>query len=70
MLAADQGELHRRIAAAGLPVAAVWGEADTVIPLSAKERLAALNPAARQVVVPGATHGLPHTHPEAVAALM
>jgi|APFEC2959095136_1045048.scaffolds.fasta_scaffold00103_46 pimeloyl-ACP methyl ester carboxylesterase len=70
MLAADQSDLHRRIAAAGLPVAAVWGDADAVIPLSAKDRLAALNPAARQVVVAGATHGLPHTHPEAVAALL
>ncbi|MCX7646332.1 MAG: alpha/beta hydrolase [Rhodobacteraceae bacterium] len=69
MLAADQSGPHRRIAAAGLPVAAVWGDADAVIPLEAKERLAALNPAARQVVVAGATHGLPHTHPEAVAAL-
>ena len=70
MLAGDQEGLHRALAAAGVSVAAVWGDADTVIPLAARDRLAALNPAARQVVVAGATHGLPHTHPEAVAELL
>lgn len=69
MLAEAQPEDHRRIAAAGIPVTAVWGDADEVIPLAAKDCLAALNPAARQIVVPGAAHGLPHTHPEAIAAI-
>lgn len=70
MLAEDMGPDHRRVAAAGVPVLAVWGRDDTVIPLSAMERLAAANPAARQVVVDGAGHGLPHTHPGEVAAAL
>jgi pimeloyl-ACP methyl ester carboxylesterase len=70
ILAADQSAQHRALAAAGVPVAAVWGGADAVIPLSARDRLAVLNPAAHQTVVADATHGLPHTHPETVAALL
>ncbi|MDH3263519.1 MAG: alpha/beta fold hydrolase [Paracoccaceae bacterium] len=70
MLAEDQSDDHRRLAAAGIPVTAIWGDEDDAIPLSAKDRLAALNPAARQIVVKGATHGLPHTHPETVAAAL
>ncbi len=70
MLREDRTDDHRAVARTGIPVAAVWGGADDIIPLSAKDRLAALNPAAEQTVVPGATHGLPHTHPHAVAALL
>lgn len=70
MLAEDRSPDLAAVAAAGLPVAAVWGDADPVIPLAAKDRLAALVPQARQAVVAGATHGLPHTHPDAVAALV
>jgi pimeloyl-ACP methyl ester carboxylesterase len=60
-------EEHAEIARAGVPVLAVWGEADGVIPLTALEELARLNPEARQLAVPGAGHGLPHTHASPVA---
>ena len=70
MLAEDREADHRAVAAAGVPVLAVWGRIDTVIPLAAMDRLAAVNPAARQVVVEGAGHGLPHTHPGEVAGAM
>ncbi|MCP3970953.1 MAG: alpha/beta hydrolase [Rhodobacteraceae bacterium] len=53
---------HRELAARGLPVAAIWAEADTVIPITGKHRLAGWNPDARQAVVPGAEHGLAFTH--------
>jgi len=66
----DQGAIHRLLAASGVPLTAIWGDADTVIPLAAKDRLAALNPGARQVVVAGADHGLPYTHPQDVAAAL
>lgn len=68
MLSEDRGEDHRAVASAGIPVTAIWAGADVIIPIAAKDRLAALNPSARQVVIEGATHGLPHTHPQAVAA--
>jgi pimeloyl-ACP methyl ester carboxylesterase len=67
MLAEDREADHRAVAAAGVPVLAVWGRVDTVIPLAAMDRLHAANPDARQVVVEGAGHGLPHTHPGEVA---
>jgi pimeloyl-ACP methyl ester carboxylesterase len=70
MLAEDRAADFAAVAAAGIPVAAVWGAADAVIPLAAKDRLAALVPWVPQEVVPSASHGLPHTHPEAVVRLV
>jgi pimeloyl-ACP methyl ester carboxylesterase len=59
---------HKAIAAAGVPVLAVWADADDVIPLASKDTLAAWNPNAQQAVVPDAGHALPHTHTEDVLA--
>lgn len=59
-------EQHRSIAAAGVPVLAVWAEEDQVIPLACKDTLSSWNPAAQQVVVRRAGHALPHTHTDAV----
>lgn len=61
---------HRAIAAAGLPVVAVWGGRDSVIPETAQTRLAQLNPAARQIVLPDADHDLPWTHAREIACAM
>ncbi len=66
LLAEDLTEEHMYLAEHGLPVVAVWGGDDTVIPISAMEDLARLNPSARQAAVPGASHALPITRPEAV----
>jgi len=68
LLAQDLSPLHARIARRGKPVRAIWGAADTVIPIACKDRLAALNPAARQSVIAGAGHGLTYTHSEQVVA--
>lgn len=57
---------HRAIAAAGVPVLAVWGDQDDVIPLTSKNTLATWNPATQQAVIHGAGHALPHTHTEEV----
>ena len=59
-------EQHKAIAAAGVPVLCVWGEADDLIPVNSKDRLAKWNPQASQVVVPGAGHGLTYTHTDEV----
>lgn len=61
-------EQHKIIAAAGVPVLAVWAEQDDVVPLNGKETLATWNPNTQQVVVPEAGHSLPHTHTDAVLA--
>ncbi|KZY43809.1 alpha/beta hydrolase [Roseovarius sp. HI0049] len=61
---------HRAIADAGLPVLAIWGEKDDIIPLTCKDTLADWNPQAKQEVIPDAGHALTYTHAEAVMAAM
>jgi len=63
MLADDMAPAHRVIARAGLPLLAIWGDRDAVIPPGAVGRLAEIDRNARQVTLSGATHALPHTHP-------
>lgn len=67
VMAQDLTAVHRHLT---MPVLAIWGEVDTVIPLSAKDRMAQANAGARHVVVPGAGHGLPYTDTDAVLAAM
>ena len=57
---------HRAIAAAGVPVLAVWGGLDDLIPLDCRDTLAEWNPHALQVVIDRAGHGLTYTHTDAV----
>ena len=57
---------HLAIAQAGVPVLAIWGDEDDVIPLSCKDALAEWNPDAQQAVVEGAGHALIHTHTDYV----
>ncbi len=57
---------HRKLADGDIPITAIWGMADTVIPLFARDRLAALNRRAVNVNIPNAGHTLPFTHPKAV----
>ncbi len=59
---------HRALAQAGMPVLAIWGERDEVIPLRAMARLTEWNHAAHHAVIPGAGHALVHSHPREVLA--
>ncbi|MFC2966929.1 alpha/beta fold hydrolase [Acidimangrovimonas pyrenivorans] len=68
MLTEDLEAVHRQLGRTKLPVLAIWGEEDPIIPLAALGRMAQLNRSARQVTVPGAGHGLPYTHPREVMA--
>lgn len=70
MLAADMAPAHRMLGQTDLPVLAIWGGKDKVIPLSALGRLAQLYRDARQVEVAEATHMLPYSHPEAIMAAL
>ncbi len=55
---------HDIIRASNLPVLAIWGADDTVIPISCMDKLAAINPSANQISIPGAPHGVTYTHPQ------
>lgn len=61
---------HRKVARDSVPTYAIWGDADLVVPISGIGQLAQWNRAASQEVVKGAGHGLPHTHPEEVVAVL
>lgn len=67
LLAFSATEDHKRIARAGIPVLALWGPEDPVVPLAAMGRLAELNPDARHEQIPGAGHNFLQTHPAQVA---
>jgi pimeloyl-ACP methyl ester carboxylesterase len=70
MVREDMAPVHRALGETSLPVLAIWGEADRLIPLTGVGRLAQINRNARQVEVPGATHALPYTHPAEIMAAM
>lgn len=57
---------HRAISREDVPVQAIWGRDDAVIPISAMGRLAEWNRMARHDVIEGAGHGLTYTHAAAV----
>ena len=62
MLAERLEEEHRALAIDGIPVQAIWGEVDDVIPLQAVGRLTECNRDVSQSVIKGAGHGLAFTH--------
>lgn len=66
LLAETLEEEHRNLGKFGLPVLAIWGEADTVIPLVALGKLTEWNRNARQASIPTAGHALGVTHPDEV----
>ena len=70
MLHGDLIEEHQDIAAAGVPVLAIWGREDDVIPITGLGKLAKWNREARQEVIEGAGHGLAYTHPQEVLEAM
>lgn len=65
-----QEDVHKAIAKARLPVSAIWGREDSVIPIAAMGTLAQWNRDVRHVVMDGAGHGLTYTHTADVARAM
>ena len=61
-LSTRQDAAHRTIAAAGIPVLAIWGGRDGVIPDTAPGALAVADHHARHGTVDEADHALPFTH--------
>ena len=64
------GDVHRAIADTPLPVLAIWGESDEIIPLVGRDLLTAYNPDTVQVTIEGAGHTLPYTDDPAVIAAL
>lgn len=70
ILEAVQEHDHRSISRDGIPVIAIWGDQDSVIPISAVGTLAQWNRTAHQEVVEGAGHALPYSHGAQVASYL
>lgn len=70
MVAAEQEEEHKSIHRAIIPVLAIWGREDDVIPLTAVGVLATWSRKARQEVIDDAGHGLVYTHTDDVLNAM
>ncbi len=63
-------EIYRGLGRTGLPVLAVWGEADTVIPISAMGQLVQWIRTSRQETLKSAGHGLLYSDADDVAGLV
>jgi len=63
-------EEHKLLHARGIPVLAIWGKEDRVIPLAAVGTLAEWSRNAQQEVIEGAGHGLTYTHTDEIAAIL
>ncbi|MBZ8118375.1 alpha/beta hydrolase [Roseovarius sp. LXJ103] len=61
---------HCAIAAHGLPLLALWGAQDPIIPLSGQDKLTEWNPSAQHRVVPDAGHNLPFANTDAVTSAL
>lgn len=70
MLDENLAHAHAEIAATDIPVLAIWGREDDIIPLGGLGKLAEWNRNARHEVIDGAGHGLIHTHTGAVMHAM
>ena len=63
----DQTDVHRRLLDRGMPVLAVFGTKDTVIPIACAMRLREINRSAQIVEIKGAGHSLVITHAKQVS---
>ena len=70
ILDTEQEHEHRQISETSLPVMAIWGRDDDVIPIAGKATLSEWNPRATHGVVENAGHALAYTHSDEVVALL
>ncbi len=70
ILSKPQEEEHLTLRRAGLPILAIWGGEDNVIPARAMGQLAAWNHGVVHEVIEHAGHGLPYTHSDRVLSLI
>ncbi len=65
-LSADYQNLHR----IGVPVLAIWGRDDTVVPIAAMGHLVKISRSIKHEVIQGAGHGLAYTHTKDVLKII
>ncbi len=70
ILDTEQAEEHAAIHAARVPVLAIWGRDDEVIPIHGKEKLSDVNPAATHAVIENAGHELGYTHSDQIVDIL
>lgn len=70
LLSETMKEAHQTLGREDIPVIALWGENDPVIPISAVGQLAEWNRYALQEVIDGADHTLPYTESKKVVAAL
>lgn len=70
VLNTDLRPAHEAIAAEDIPVLAIWGRDDDVIPVTAADTLSQWNRHAQNAIIDDAGHGVTYTHTENVAALI
>jgi len=61
---------HQSLQRIGVPVLAIWGRDDTVVPIAAIGHLTKISRSSKQEVIEGAGHGLPYTHTEEVLKII
>ena len=70
MLTEPFERFHTTLRDRSMPMLAIWGEVDDVIPLSAKDKLQRWNPSVEHHVIMGAGHGVTYSHTPEVLAHM
>ncbi|MBE1285125.1 MAG: alpha/beta fold hydrolase [Rhodobacteraceae bacterium] len=70
ILREDMASDHKTLHKAGVPVLAIWGRKDSVIPLTAMGRLAEVSRSTRQDVIEDAGHGLTYTHTDQILEIL
>lgn len=68
VLAQTQQIEHKKLQHHALPVLAVWGDRDEVIPLSSADTLKRWNSDVHTAIIAGAGHGLPYSHTQETLA--
>lgn len=70
LLSRDQQAEHRTIYRAGVPILAIWGRQDSVIPIRAMGQLTEWSRTTRQEVIEEAGHGLTYTHANEIIEIL
>lgn len=70
ILSDDMGPDLRQIHRQGVPILAIWGGADDIVPVSSVGRLTEQARSAKQEVIESAGHGLPYTHTNEVLEII
>jgi pimeloyl-ACP methyl ester carboxylesterase len=62
VLSNDNYEDHQALRSANFEILALWGDCDTVIPISSKEIFSSWNSRIKNIVIRNGSHALPFTH--------